>query len=165
MLKQNMTKDGMNVSFSSGSGLSAKAMNNLTAMKMKSDAYKSELAKKGETGEVDYPNTYPLTTTRNVTIALKGDANKMMHGVAGDAEVTAANMAFSLVDNVMRPIGATASIVEGVGAVIKSVASIPYLLVFCFCFAFCLTFAFGFQHGEMEPFAKQFFIWASNQLK
>ena len=99
MLKQNMTKDGMNVSFSGGSGLSAKAMNNLTAMKMKSDAYKSELAKKGETGEVDYPNTYPLTTTRNVTIALKGDANKMMHGVAGDAEVTAANMAFSLVDN------------------------------------------------------------------
>ena len=84
MLKQNMTKDGMNVSFSGGSGLSAKAMNNLTAMKMKSDAYKSELAKKGETGEVDYPNTYPLTTTRNVTIALKGDANKMMHGVAGD---------------------------------------------------------------------------------
>lgn len=163
MLKQNMTDKGMNVSFS-GSGLSAKALNNMSIIKMKSDAYKSELSKKGETGEVDYPNTYPLTTTRNVTIALKGDANKMMHGVAGDAEVTAANMAFSLVDNVMRPIGATASIVEGVGAVLKSIASIPYLLVFCFCFAFCLTFAFGFTHGEMEPFAAAFFKWAARQL-
>jgi len=164
MLKQNMTKDGMNVSLN-GSGLSPKALNNIQIMKMKSDAYKAELAKKGETGEVYYPNTYPLTTTRNVTIALKGDANKMVHGVAGDPEVTAANMVFSLVDNVMRPIGATASIVEGVGAVLKSIASIPYLLTFCFCFAFCLTFAFGFTHGEMEPFANQFFKWAANQLK
>lgn len=163
MLKQNMTKDGMNVSLNGG-GLSAKALNNMSIMKMNSDAYKSELSKKGETGEVDYPNTYPLTTTRNVTIALKGDANKMMHGVAGDAEVTAANMAFSLVDNVMRPIGATASIVEGVGAVLKSIASIPYLLVFCFCFAFCLTFAYGYRHGEIEPFAVSFFKWAARQL-
>jgi hypothetical protein len=160
MLDKKMGESGVGV------GLSARAMNNITALKMRSDAMKAEVAKKGERefGSDDYPNTTALTTTRNVTISLTGNPNKLMHGVAGDAEVTAANMAFSFVDNLMKPVGATATIVEGVGAVMKSVASIKYLFAFCMCFAWCLVFMYGFQHGEIAPFAGAFFKWLAHHL-
>lgn len=154
MLRTELNEKGGEVKL--GSGLSATAMNNMTALKMRSDAVKSELAKRGE-GIA----SYPMTTQRNITATLNltGNANKPMHGIVGDAEVTAANTVYSLIDNLMKPVGATATIVEGVGAIMKAVASPVYLVIFCICFSYCLTFAYGYTHGEIAPFATSFFKW------